>query len=194
MRLLHAIAAKILSFLSHVPLVNKVIGDFDWAVFALLLLLFGIAIYWAKTRWGQVEPTEGKKFFSRITTNLRNFRAKIVLAIGSLVMLFVFSGVFAAGMLGTGSEVDLKGGPLVIGTHKAIYIAYAEKGTRDGEQGWHVVIQLPGKDGQGYDKEHPWAAFISESIITPGANIRQGGEVGLAIVNNYYIIIPKLPA
>jgi hypothetical protein len=193
MRFLHTVAAWFLSWLSHVPVINKTIGDFDFGVFALLLILSGISLYWAVTRWGKIEPTEGKKFFGRMATGLKNFRARVFLAFGSLVMVLVFLGVFAAGMLGTGSRLNLNGGPLVLGTHKVMLIAYAERDVIGDTKGWDVLVQPQSDDGRGFNKSQSWYIFIPDRNITDGVEIKTGGKMALVIVHNEYFATAPIP-
>lgn len=190
MNFLHILAAKFLTLLTHIPIMRDIVGEFNFAAFAFILIICAGAIAWAVRKWGVItHASEGAGFFQRhIAIRVKNARARVVMAFGTLVGILAISGVFATGMLGIGSELDLRKGPMVIKTYNAAKIAYAEYGQRDGDEGWHTLIQPPLGNGT-FDVEHPIAAFIPKGIVR-GADIRSGGTVGIASIENALVVIP----
>ena len=190
MNFLHWLASAFLTFLTHIPIMRDIVGEFNFATFAFILLVSAGTIAWAVRKWGVIQRApEDAGFFQRhITVRVKNARARIVMAFGTLIGIFAISGVFATGMLGIGSELDLRKGPMVIKTYDAAKLAYAEFGHRDGDEGWHTLIQAPLGNGK-YDVEPPIAAFIPKRIVR-GADIRSGGTIGIASIKNALVIIP----
>jgi hypothetical protein len=187
MNWVHDFSAWVLCAIDHIPVVGAILGEANWA-FKILAAIFLVgAIYWAKNRWGAKRPLDPEAgIIQSIKTRTHNGRAAVVTFLGAIGTIILFTSAFATGMLGTGSNLDLKTGPTVLPSNN-YRIAYVEHGSKDGVEGYFSLFQQPLGPGV-WDKEHAFYIFAPESSIPRNVQMKEGAIVSLALFQNRYIV------
>ena len=187
MRFLAPLAAKYLALITHLPGVAKFVGHFDWPTFILLMFFGAGTTALAIHLWGHMVPIPEGRFnlIAKAGAHLRNGRAKLLTSIGWVPVFVAISAVFASGMLGTGSVLNMSNGPNIFGAVDHVYVDRERDGFCDHIKGVHLTIFLASKDGsfaaggRKFDDEHPYNVFFSADQVR--TDIKEGNIISIAL-------------